>query len=103
MRNEMITFKALVDTNFPQLSKKLKMIGFPLTLLVYKPMLNMYTNYFSSSIVLQLWDMIFLSLNSHLPNQIGAKGLWYILAPAMMVLRKLETQLLNADSFHEII
>jgi len=46
MRYEFITFKALVEQNLPKLYNKLKDIGMPLEMLIYKPILNMYTTYF---------------------------------------------------------
>jgi hypothetical protein len=58
MRYEMNAFKALVANNLPNLSQKLKDIGMPIEMLVYKSVASFYANYFSSEIVTRLWDII---------------------------------------------
>lgn len=93
MRYELITFKALVEQNLPKLYLKLKEIGMPIEMLVYKPILSLYATFFSSDIVLRLWDLIFFAFST-LNKADRKQGLWYILTPAYLVLAKLESLIL---------
>jgi hypothetical protein len=61
----------------------------PLELLIYKPLLSLYSNFFSTDLVLRLWDLIFFWFGAKNKDD-RKRGLWYVLAPAYLVLKKLE-------------
>lgn len=97
----MITFKSLVQNNLPKVFQKLKDFGLPIEMLVYAPILSMYSQFFSSELVLRLWDIIFYSFS--FKDKLNRKqGLWYILAPAYLVLKKKESQITNALNCEDI-
>ncbi len=86
----------------PEVIKKLKDFGLTLEMLVYNQILSFYANYFSSDIVLRLWDIMFLSFTtSNLAEQ--KRGLWYILAPSYLILSKIQTKITQAVNCEEII
>ena len=83
----MITFKALLEYNLPEVLSKIKRFGLTIETLVYKQILSFHANYFNSDIVLRLWDIMFLSFTSSDPQK-QKIGLWYIFAPSFLVLRE---------------
>ena len=90
MRNEMIAFKAMIEQFLPNVYHKLKEMGMPIEMIVYKPILSFYATFFSSDVVLSLWDNIFLYFGSSNKFQ-RKRALWYILSPAFLILKKKET------------
>lgn len=63
-RYELVALKALVEQNLPEVFSKIKSFGLPLEYLTYKSIVSFYSNYFSSDIVLRLWDMIMLKFST---------------------------------------
>lgn len=102
MRLEIIAFKSLVEQYLPKVFTKLKDFGLPIELLVYGPILSLYSNFFSTELVLRLWDIIFFSFSAK-EKRFRKRGLWYILAPAYLVLKRKERQIMEATSCEEIV
>ena len=73
-----------------------------LELIVYKPIVSLYSNFFSTDLVLRLWDLIFFWFGAK--EQADRKrGLWYVMAPAYLVLKKLQKQIVQAYNAKAII
>lgn len=102
MRYEIITLKAIVKQNLPDVYTKLKTIGLPLEQLIYHPIMSLYANYMSTAVVLRLWDLIFFSFSSY-ESELCKHGRWYIMAPAFIVLQKAQKAILDADTTMKII
>lgn len=64
MRNEMTIFKAILRENLPDLCDKLRYLGLPIEHLIYDSISSLYTNFFSSSVVLRLWDLIIFNMST---------------------------------------
>lgn len=56
MRNEMTAFKAILRENLPQICDKFKLLGLPVDYIIYDSMTSFYAHFFSSDIVLRIWD-----------------------------------------------
>jgi hypothetical protein len=102
MRYEIITFKALVEQNLPEVWHKLKKIGLPIEQIINQPIMSLYANFFSTGCVLRLWDLIFLSFSSH-DHEKRKQGLWYIMAPAYLIISEVKEKILKANTSREII
>jgi hypothetical protein len=63
-RYELTAFKALVEHNLPRVFQKLKDFGLPLEFLVYKSIISFYADFFSSELVLRLWDLIIFKFST---------------------------------------
>lgn len=74
----------------------------PIEMLVYKPISSLYATFFSSDIVLRLWDLIIFAFST-LKSTDRKQGLWYILAPAFLVLAKLESLILQAQTCEDVV
>lgn len=94
-RYELIAFKSMIEINLPDLHKKIKQIGLPLEVLILEPIMSMYVNFFSTDIVLRIWDCIFLAFSSPIKDR-RKVGLWYLLAPSFMILKRYEKEFLIA-------
>ena len=64
MRYELTTFKAMLEKYLPAVHNKLQEYGFPVEFMVYKCMTSFYANYFTSEMVLRLWDIIIFNFSS---------------------------------------
>ena len=84
MRNEMTAFKAILRENLPTICDKLRFLGLPVDYLIYDSMTSFYAHFFSSDVVLRLWDLIIFNLSN---NDIVAKkrALWHFMAPAYLI------------------
>ena len=70
--------------------------------LVYKCMTSFYANYFTSDMVLRLWDIIIFNFSSGQTNEERKRGIWWILAPAYLMLQEKEQLIINATSVTQI-
>jgi hypothetical protein len=102
MRYEMTAFKAMLQQNLPAVHEKLKDYGLPVEFLVYKSMMSFYADYFTSEVVLRLWDIIIFNFSSSDKAE-RKRGLWWLLSPAYYVLREKQRNILKAKSCTEII
>jgi Rab-GTPase-TBC domain len=87
MRNEMTIFKAILRENLPDLCDKLRLLGLPIEHLIYDSIATLYSNFFSSQVVSRLWDLIFFNMSTREKAE-RRRALWYIMAPAYLVLRE---------------
>ena len=87
MRYEMIGFKALLRQNLPKVCDKLKILGYPVEHLIYESITTFYANYFSSEVVLRLWDLIIFNL-SNKDYADRKRAIWFVLAPAFLIIRE---------------
>ena len=99
----MTTFKAMLEKYLPEVSNKLHEYGFPIEFLVYKCMTSFYTNYFTSDMVLRLWDIIIFNFSSGGSNEERKRGLWWILSPAFLVLEEKKTFIEKTTPVSQII
>ena len=98
----MTAFKAMLQQNLPAVHEKLKDYGLPVEFLVYKSMMSFYADYFTSEVVLRLWDIIIFNFSSSDKAE-RKRGLWWLLSPAYYVLREKQRNILKAKSCTEII
>ena len=99
----MTTFKAMLEKYLPAVHNKLQDYGFPVEFLVYKCMTSFYANYFTSDMVLRLWDIIIFNFSSGQTNEERKRGIWWILAPAFLIFQEKESLIINATSVTQII
>ena len=102
MRYELTTFKAMLEKYLPAVHNKLQEYGFPVEFMVYKCMTSFYANYFTSEMVLRLWDIIIFNFSSGQTNEERKRGIWWILAPAYLILQEKEQLIINATSVTQI-
>lgn len=95
MRFEMTIFKAILRENLPHICDKLKMFGLPVEQLIYEPITSFYATYFSSDIVLRLWDLIIFNLSNKDKNE-RKRAVWHLLAPAYLIFREKKDDIMNA-------
>jgi hypothetical protein len=86
----------------PKVFNKLKDFGLPIELLVFKPIVSLYSNTFSTDIVLRLWDLIFFMF-SQKNKSWHKRGLWYILGPAYLILKRKERQIMESPTCEDIM
>lgn len=102
MRNEMTAFKAILRENLPSICDKLLLLGLPIEYLIYDSLTSFYAHYFSTVVVLRLWDLIVFNLSNK--DKIAKKrAVWYFMAPAYWILREREGDILNATSVEAVI
>ena len=87
MRNEMTAFKAILRENLPTICDKLRLLGLPVDHLIYDSMTSFYAHFFSSDVVLRLWDLIIFSL-ANTDKVLKKRALWHFMAPAYLILKK---------------
>ena len=97
MRNEMTAFKAILRENLPQLCDKLRLLGLPVDHLIYESMTSFYAHFFSSEVVLRLWDLIMFSL-AHNDKILKKRALWHFMAPAFLILKEKQADILQANT-----
>jgi hypothetical protein len=85
MRYEMTAFKTMVEHSLPKVYGKLKAIGLPIELLVYKPISSCYAAEFHTEIIHRLWDIIIFFFSST-EKEDRKRGLWWLLSPAYLIL-----------------
>lgn len=97
MRNEMTAFKAILRENLPVICDKLRLLGLPVDYLIYESLTSFYAHFFSSEVVLRLWDLIIFNLANK--DKIAKKrALWYFMAPAYWILREKQQDILDATT-----
>lgn len=74
----------------------------PLEFLVYDSIISFYADFFSSELVLRLWDIIIFKFSTSTKSE-RKRGLWYLLAPAFLILREKESVILAAQSCEDIV
>ena len=95
MRNEMTIFKAIMKENLPIVSDKLKQLGLPIETLIYEQVTSLYSNFFSSDIVLRLWDLIIFNLTCK-DKEERKRAIWYILSPSYLIFKEKRSQIIAA-------
>lgn len=94
-RFEATVVKAAVDTFFPRVAKKLRELGMPVEMLVYDSVTSFYCDQFHSDTLVRIWDMMIFYLNTtDAANK--ANALHLILAPALLIIKAKEEQILAA-------
>lgn len=97
MRNEMTAFKAILRENLPVICDKLRLLGLPVDYLIYESLTSFYAHFFSSEVVLRLWDLIIFNLANK--DKIAKKrALWYFMAPAYWILKERQQDILAATT-----
>ena len=102
MRNEMTAFKAILRENLPQICDKLRLLGLPIDFLIYDSITSFYAHFFSSDVVLRLWDLIIFNL-ANKDKAAKKRALWYFMAPAFWILRERQKDILEAKSVQQVI
>jgi hypothetical protein len=87
MRYEMTVFKAILRENLPDICDKLRLLGISIDYLIYDSLTSFYAHYFSSDVVLRLWDLIIFFISNNLKS-LRKRALWYIMAPAYWILKE---------------
>lgn len=101
-RFEMTCFKAILETHFPEVSQKLYQVGLSVESLVYESMTSLYCNYFHSGTLLRIWDQMIFYFNTN-DQSSKRRGIWLILAPALLIIKGKQHQIVSALSAQEII
>ena len=86
----------------PKIHAKLKSIGLPLELLVYKQMSSFYAADFHTEIVHRIWDIIIFFFSSTEKEE-RKRGLWWLLSPAYLILQEKEEKILASISCDQVI
>ena len=81
-RYEFTVFKAIVEVKFPEVWQKLYQIGLSVETLVYDSLTSLYSDCFSSSALLRIWDQMFF----YFATADQKRGVWMLLAPALMII-----------------
>lgn len=102
MRYEITAFKTMVEHSLPKIHAKLKSIGLPLELLVYKQLSSFYAADFHTEIVHRIWDIIIFFFSSTEKEE-RKRGLWWLLSPAYLILQEKEDKILAAISCDQVI
>lgn len=102
MRYELTAFKALLEQNLPDVHQKLQDYSLPVELLVYQSIASFYSDFFTSDLVLRLWDIIiFLFSSAHKEER--KRGTWWLVAPAYLILEEKQKEIVVAKNFQQII
>lgn len=65
-------------------------------------MTSFYSHFFSSEVVLRLWDQIIFNFSNN--DKVAKKrALWYFMAPAYLILREKKDEIMNANSIQQVI
>jgi hypothetical protein len=83
-RFELTAIKATIEVVFPSLSQKLYQLGVPAEMLIYDSVSCLYCDYFHSDTLLRIWDLMFFYFVSAAERK---RGIWLLLAPALLILR----------------
>ena len=102
MRNEMTAFKAILKENLPQVCDKLRLLGLPVDYLIYDSMTSFYAHFFSSDVVLRIWDQIVFGL-SNKDKMAKKRALWHFMAPAYLIIREKRDEILNASGIQQAV
>ena len=97
-RYEMTVMKAILNVNFPQVADKLYELGIPIESLVYDSMTSLYSDYFHSDILLRIWDQMIFNFNTSQKK----RGIWMILAPAMLMIAMNSKKISNARTAKDV-
>lgn len=97
MRNEMTAFKAILRENLPHICDKLRLLGLSVDYLIYDSITSFYSHFFSSEVVLRLWDLIIFNL-SNTDKVAKKRAVWYLMAPAYWIFKEREVLILKANS-----
>ena len=97
MRNEMTAFKAILRENLPHICDKLRLLGLSVDYLIYDSITSFYSHFFSSEVVLRLWDLIIFNL-SNTDKVAKKRAVWYLMAPAYWIFKEREVLILKATS-----
>jgi hypothetical protein len=62
---------------------------------------SFYAHYFTSEVVLRLWDLIIFFI-SNPDRSLKKRALWYLMAPAYWILKERKNEILNATSLQEV-
>jgi len=95
MRLELTAFKALLEQNLPKVYQKLTNFGLPIELLIYRSLMSFYSGFFTSELVLRLWD-IMVFFFSTVNAEERKRGVWWLITPAIVVLRESQEEILAA-------
>ena len=87
MRYEMTVFKAILRENLPDICDKLRILGISVDYLIYDSLTSFYAHYFSSDVVLRLWDLIIFFISNQ-DKILKKRAIWYLMAPAYWILRE---------------
>ena len=60
-------------------------------------MTSFYAQFFSSEVVLRIWDLIIFNL-SNADKSAKKRALWYFMAPAYLILREKKEEILSAKN-----
>ena len=97
MRNEMTAFKAILKENLPKVCDKLRLLGLPVDHIIYDSITSFYAHFFSSDVVLRLWDLIIFNLANR-DKSAKKRALWYFMAPAFWILRERQADIVSAST-----
>lgn len=98
----MTIFKAILRENLPELCDKLRYLGLPIEHLIYDSIASLYSNFFASAVVLRLWDLIIFNMSTREKVE-RRRALWYIMAPAYLILREKQTEIMNAKTVLQVV
>jgi hypothetical protein len=79
----------------------LRLLGLPVDSLIYNPLTSFYAHYFSTEVVLRLWDLIIFNL-SNKDKYEKKRALWYFMAPVYWILRERQADIISAKSSQEV-
>jgi hypothetical protein len=101
-RFEFTVLKAILEVNFHPVAQKLYQVGLPIESLVYDSMTSLYSDFFHSDTVLRIWDLLIFYFNTS-DQSSKRRGIWLLLAPALLIISLKQEQILQAKTAREII
>lgn len=101
-RFEFTVLKAILEVNFNPVARKLYQLGLPVESLVYDSMTSLYSDFFHSDTVLRIWDLLIFYFNTS-DQSSKRRGIWLLLAPALLIISMKQEQILQAKTAKEII
>ena len=101
-RFELTAFKAILEVNFPKITEKLYQVGLAVEVLVYDSMTSLYCDYFHSDTLLRIWDQMIFYFNTT-DQSSKRRGIWLLLAPALLIISEKQQLMENALTAKEII
>lgn len=101
-RFEHTALKAAIEVNYPEVAKKLYLLGLPLELLVYESLTSLYSDQFHSDTLYRIWDLMIFYMNTN-DRTTKRRGVQLILAPALLIISEKADQIVKSQTIKDVI
>jgi len=98
-RFELTVIRSIIEVYLPSISQKLYQLGLPAEIFVYDSVSSLYCDFFHSETLLRIWDLMIFYFNTSEHK----RGIWLLLAPAIMIFKMKQKDILQAQSAKEVI